>query len=567
MAMTNDRTCVASLVALIGLALAPRLCLAVDCNTDGLNGLNIAHLRAVSATSVPAVPPKQAYCDVKGSVSTEGEGAGPGSAGFEIMLPEHWNGKYMFSGVRGQGGTLASAASPTDLEQFMIKGYASVTSDQGHVSSDRKWYYATPGQGNMPQLVDYFYRAVHQVTVATKDLVRAYYQSGAITHSYFDGCSNGGREAMMEAARYPEDYDGVISGSTWLDPLGSALADLKNVKALINAPIPLSKLDEIDAAILAQCDAADGVKDGLIQNPAACSFKPERLVPKVLTRQQAQALNIYLSAVRDQKGDLVFPGTPVSDLKMQFGVPNSRMVELDEPPAAPTAAQPWGKGEFPHLWASATGVILTLGFRDPSVDMNNTVEGDGGVVSYDALATLYGRLRADMADDPASLKTYFGHGGKLILYHGLSDPIITPYSVVWFYEDLAAERGGYTAIQKDARLFLVPAMQHCSDGPTPTRFDTLTALEDWVEKGTPPDGIASTHMDGKTPDRSMPLCTFPEMAHYKGTGDVKDGQNWACRPSDRSMLRTGSNGAQAGLNSRNRHTTFVQGTPSTDLGN
>ena len=113
----------------------------------------------------------------------------------------------------------------------------------------------------------------------------------------------------------------------------------------------------------------------------------------------------------------------------------------------------------------------------------------------------------------------------------------------------------------------MPATQHCSDGPTPTRFDTLTALEDWVEKGTPPDGIASTHMDGKTPDRSMPLCTFPEMAHYKGTGNVKDGQNWSCRPGDRSMLKTGSNGAQAGLNNRNRHTPFVQGTPSTDLGN
>ena len=160
----------------------------------------------------------------------------------------------------------------------------------------------------MPKLVDYFYRAVHQVTLATKDLVKAYYKSTSIAHSYFDGCSNGGREGFMEAARYPEDYDGIIAGSPWLDPLGSALADLKNVKALIKAPIPLSKFDEIDAAVFEQCDAVDGVKDGLIQNPAACSFKPESLVPKVLTKEQAEALKTYFSAVRDDKGNLVFQG-------------------------------------------------------------------------------------------------------------------------------------------------------------------------------------------------------------------------------------------------------------------
>jgi feruloyl esterase len=557
---------VAVIAALLGAAVAPQLAAAADCSVDGLNALNIAQIKVTSAILMAATPPTQEYCDVKGAVATDGEGAGSSSAGFELMLPANWNGKYMFSGVRGTGGSLASAANPVDLEQFMTKGYASVTSDEGHLNSDRKWYFTSPGQGNMPKLVDYFYRAVHQVTLATKDMVRAYYKATNISHSYFDGCSNGGREAVMEAARYPEDYDGVIAGSSWLDPVGSALADLKNVKALIKAPIPPEKFDAIDAAVFEQCDAKDGVKDGLIQNPAACSFKPESLVPKVLTKDQAEALKTYLSAVRDTNGKLVFPGTPVSDLKMQFGLPTARMVELDEPPATPKAAQPWGKGEVPHLWQSATGVILTLGFRDPSVDLNNSVEQDGGVVKADALQTLYGRLGADMADDPMSLKRYFDRGGKLIFYHGLSDPIISPYSVVWFYEDLAAEKGGYPSVQQDARLFLVPAMQHCNDGPTPTNFDTLTALEGWVEKGVAPDSIASTHMNGKTPDRSLPLCKFPEMPHYKGNGDVKDAQNWSCDAHDKSMLRTGLNGAQAGLTSRNRHTTLVKGTPSTDLG-
>jgi feruloyl esterase len=549
----------------LGVAVAPAL-FAADCSVEVINGLSIAHLKVASATLVPAAPPKQEYCDVKGSVATDGEGAGSNSAGFDLWLPANWNGKYMFSGTRGTGGSTTSAANPSDLEQFLVKGYAAVVSDQGHARNERNWNFTEPGQGNMPKLVDYFYRAIHQVTLTTKDLVRAYYAAPVIAHSYFDGCSEGGRAGFMEAARYPQDFDAVISGSPWLDPLGTELAQLKNVKAFLKAPIPLEKFDEIDGAVFEQCDAADGVKDGLIQNPAACSFKPESLVPKVLTREQAEALKLYASAVKDTKGNLVYPGTPVSDLKMQFGLPAARMVETDEPAANPKGAQPWGTGEAPHLWTSATGVILTLGYRDPSVDMNNGVEEDDGIVRPEALQLLYGRLRAEMIDDPASLKGFFARGGKLLVYHGLSDPVISPFSTMWFYEDLAAERGGYPAVQKDARLFLVPAMQHCFDGPTPTRFDTLTALENWVEKGTAPESLASTHMNGKTPDRAMPLCPFPEMAHYKGSGDTKDAQNWSCNASDHSMLKTGLNGVSAGLNDRNRHATLVKGTPSSDLG-
>ena len=550
----------------MGVAIASRQASATDCSVDALNAFNIGHITVTSATLVPASAPKQEYCDVKGAVATDGEGAGPNSAAFELMLPAKWNGKFMFTGGRGQGGSLNSAANFVDVEQFMVKGYAAVTSDDGHPNSDRKWSSTAPGQGNMPKIVDYFYRAVHQVTMATKEMTKAYYKSSVITHAYYEGCSEGGREAVMEATRYPNDFDGIVAGSSWLDPVGTELEQLKNVKAFIKAPLPMDKLDAIDAAIFAQCDALDGVTDGLIQNPAACSFKPETLVPDVLTKVQAEALRVYFSAIKDKKGSLIFPGSSVSDLKMQFGLPSARMVERDEPPESPDTAQPWGKGEVPHLWQSATGVILTLGYRDPSVDMNNSIEEDGGVVKEEVLQTLYGRLRAEMADDPVSFKSYFNRGGKLIFYHGLSDPVISPYSVVWLYEDLAEQKGGYKDLQKDARLFLVPAMQHCGDGPSPTRFDTLTALEDWVEKGNGPDSIASTHMNGKVPDRSMPLCKFPEMAHYNGSGDVKSAENWSCDPNDQSMLKVELNGAQAGLNDRNKHTPLVKGTPSPDLG-
>lgn len=549
-----------AVAALAVAALAPAMASAVDCSPQALNALQIQHLQVATAKVVPAALPRQEYCDVKGSVTTDGEGAGPGSAGFELMLPAHWNGKYVFGGSRGEGGSLQSSANPVDLQQFMVEGYASVTTDDGHPQSDRHWFFTKPGQADMPKLVDFFYRAVHQVTLATKDLVRTYYAARSISRSYFDGCSNGGREGVMVAARYPDDYDGVIAGSSWLDPAGNALADLKNVKAFIDAPLPLSKIPQIDAAILAQCDALDGAHDGLIQNPAACSFKPDSLVPRVLTKAQAEALTLYFSSVRDPAGSLVYPGMTVSNLEMQFGTPQAPMVELGHAPPDPHAAQPFGKGTVPHLWRSAGGVILVLGYRNPKFDMS-TIEKPTGVVDPHVMHTLYARLRADIADDPRSLQRFFARGGKLIMYHGLSDATISPYISVWFYEDLAAERGGYAEAQKSARLFLVPDMEHCSDGPAPVRFDTLTALDHWVQHGTGPDDITSFYTNGKMSGRTLPLCKFPEMPRYKGTGDIRNAQSWSCNPDDRSMLKIGSNGVEAGLRSRARRISLVKGTP------
>jgi feruloyl esterase len=550
-----------SVAMLVAAALAPAIAAAVDCSPQALAALQIPRLEVSTAKVVPAALPRQEYCDVQGSVATRGEGAGPGSAGFELMLPAHWNGKFVFGGSRGEGGSLESSANPVDLQQFMVAGYAAVTTDDGHPGSDRHWFFTKPGQGDMPKLVDFFYRAIHQVTLATKDLVKNYYAAPRISRSYFDGCSNGGREGVMVAARYPDDYDGVIAGSSWLDPAGNALSDLKNVRALIDAPIPLSKLPQIDAAILAQCDAADGTRDGLIQNPGACSFNAESLVPRILTKAQAQALNIYVSSVRDMQGNLVYPGMTVSDLTMQFGTPKAPMVELGHAPPHPGAAQPFGKGTVPHLWRSAGGVILVLGYHNPKIDMYNTIESRPGVVNQRPLQTLYTNLRADITDDPQSLKLFFAHGGKLIMYHGLSDATISPYISVWFYEDLAAERGGYGEAQKNARLFLVPDMEHCSDGPAPVRFDTLTALDKWVEHDKGPDDITSFYTNGSMAGRTLPLCKFPEMPRYEGSGDIRNAQNWSCNPGDRSMLKTGLDGAEAGLRSRNRHITLVKGTP------
>jgi feruloyl esterase len=399
----------------------------------------------------------------------------------------------------------------------------------------------------MPKIVDYFYRAAHEVTVASKELVKRYY-GDSIQRSYFDGCSNGGKMGLMEASRYPADYDGIISGSPWLDPAGTELWSLKNMKALIDAYIPDEKFKAVGAAVLKQCDKADGVADGLIQNPAKCDFNPDSLVPETLTQKQAEALKTIMKPIRDEHGKLIYPGSSVGNLGQENSSPRGLVGRLDKPPVDPDGAEPWGSAGAPTNWNLANGILAKLGYYDGGKDLNHSIL-NADTVKSDALELLYTRLAGDIPDDPSQYGTYFAHGGKLLIYHGYDDLIISPYSSIWFYEDLAAENGGYDQLQANARLFMVPEMQHCTDGTGPNTFDTLTALENWVEKGIAPDALPATHSTSNTIDRTMPLCKFPEKARYIGSGDPKTAAAWMCPPQDQSLLSAdGPNGVAAGAN-------------------
>jgi len=499
-----------------------------------------------SATDVPAAPPNPEYCDVKGAVATSGEGAGSNSAGFESKLPANWNGKFIFNGVGGLAGAFVSSANLVDQSLFLARGYATAITDTGHLNTDPTWEIISAGEPNTPKVIDYFFRAVHEVTLATKLLVKDYYHTTTIAHSYFDGCSNGGKMGLIEAMRFPSDYDGIIAGSPWLDPVGTSLWGLKNMKALLDAYIPLPVFATVGAAITKQCDAADGIVDGLIQNPAKCAFNPDALVPETLTQKQADALKLIMKPVTDEKGNLLYPGSSVDNLGQFNSSPRGPVSQLDMPAADPTSARPWGGATPPGNWNLATGILLALGYYDPSVDLNNSIETNG-VVKPAALKLVYDRLAADIPDDPSKYGAFFSRGGKLLMYHGYDDLIISPYSSVWFYEDLAEKNGGYEKLAGNARLFMVPGMLHCNGGSGPNAFDTLSALEKWVEKGIAPDGITATHSTSDVVDRSMPLCKFPEQAHYKGSGDVNDAANWSCPQKDQSLLASGPNGNQAGL--------------------
>ncbi len=562
-------------------AASPAAAANTACSTDALAALNVPDMTIASTVDVPFAYGSQAYCRVTGTVRTDGEGAGVNQAGFQIDLPGVWNGKFLFLGGGGLDGDLVLLDG---TPQQIAKGYATASTNSGHTDANGTFAVVSPGVPNETALIDYFYRARHQVGIAAKQLVLAFYGARSVARSYFFGCSGGGRQALMEASRYPDDFDGIIAGAPGMDLIGTELWTVKNVRALLAQYIPPAAVPQVNAAILAQCDAADGVKDGLIQNPARCAFNPDSLVPSVLTQGQADAIKTIIAPVVDSDGNFIFPGSPLSDLLAPYGPAQLPVLENPTPAPAPADAQPWGTpplqifaGVSPLGWFEAYNFLDLLGLYQPDYNLNSDTFIKDGVVPTATRRTLYNNFRLGLADDPARVARFLERGGKLIMYHGYSDPLISPYRTVLFYRSLARLAGGYGPLQTAARLFMVPNMGHCLNGSGPNVFgnsgvvlpadylvdaqhDVLTALEEWVENDKAPSSFVATHYADDNPasgvaTRTMPLCPFPTEARYSGSGDINSAASWSCRPNA-ALLETGVNGRQAGVYGPNRQPRF-----------
>jgi feruloyl esterase len=439
------------------------------------------------------------------------------------------------------------AANATDTAEALGLGYAVVNTDGGHeqdpTTPDPTWLLLAPGVPNTPAIIDFFYRAVHDTALVTKRLAEDYY-AGRIAHAYFDGCSTGGRQSVMEGDRYPEDFDGLIAGDPIIDADTQRAATLKQAKAFLPpaAYIPFSVIPAVDAAVNASCDAADGVADGLIQNPARCSFNPHSLAPATLTRAQANAMALYLRNVVDSSGRPVAPGMTVGDYATSGF---EKQAEIATPATDPKDAEPWGGiGMGPTAWTLVDGSIRYFIERNPTYDVNNDWPQHGNVIADAALSLLKQRSRDADASNPRKLHAFLRQGRRIILYHGFSDDQASPYRSIAFYKALAALEGGYASLQEHARLFMVPGMGHCKSGSGPNSFDTLTALDNWVAKGIAPEGIVATNAGS---GRTMPLCKFPEEARYLG-GPINAASSWTCSATDQRLLESGPDGALAGAN-------------------
>jgi feruloyl esterase len=483
-----------------------------------------------------------------------------------VGFPASWNGKYLFLGNGGLGSGLYLATAGVEGLQ---KGYAVAMTDMGHPSTNSfygAWALLSPGVPNTPALIDFYYRATHETALVGKEFVEAYYK-GKISRSYYQGCSTGGRQGLLEAERYPEDFDGLIAGDPVAGFAHQAPSQTGAEFAFLRPPtawIPPTLLPAIDAALYATCDPNHV---GVIQNPAACSFNPQSLLCKggstanCLSQDQINGLIRYGGPFFDEYGNTVMPGYPMTDLSAPGAGIQVMTLGLVEPapPTTPPDPEPWALSPVPGLpvhWGASDGTFPYFVFLIESYNQQDfpvTFFGNRGVIAQWALQL--NDLRTDLGDTtyPDQLQSFARGDKKMILYHGLSDPLITPYQTMQLYEDTASiTPGGYAGLQESIRLFMVPGMFHCSGGPGPNDFDVLTALEEWVEQGKAPDGIiASGSVTPNCPagdtGRTMPLCKFPEVATYSGSGDVCDAANWKCDPRNQNLLQPGYDGHLAGL--------------------
>jgi feruloyl esterase len=466
-----------------------------------------------SATIVPAAAKLPEHCAVKGSVATPGN-----TVDFQLALPKDWNGKFLFQGVGGFAGSMGR------LDAGLERGYAAATTDTGHQGSsatDASW-----ALNNRPKEIDYGHRGTHVTAVAAKSLTAAYFGSAA-RYAYFSGCSNGGRQALMEAQRYPEDFNGIIAGDPSFGAMGYVRRAL-TYQFMLASPdriLPPARLEILSKAVLAACDKNDGVADGLIGDPRMCKFDPTPLQcnsdagEDCLTAGQLQTVKQIHAESKTPQGERLY-GFPVGHEAGATGWPLWITGKV-APTQQPDGTLNFG-AESPTGYRFADAFMRYMAFEqdDPGYDWRHFD------MSHDLpkIRTIAEILSPTSPD----LKKLQQHGSKLLLYHGWSDPAISAYGTIDYYDKVVKTAGGKQPADDFVRLFLVPGMHHCAGGPGPNSFDTLTALEQWVEKGTPPQRIVASHStDGKV-DRTRPLCPEPQVARYVGTGSIDAAESFKC---------------------------------------
>jgi tannase/feruloyl esterase len=413
----------------------------------------------------------------------------------EVWLPASgWNGKFQAVGNGGWAGVISYAA----MAEAVRAGYATASTDTGHVGGSGAFALSHP-----EKLIDFSWRSEHEMTVKAKEIIQAFYGS-APKLSYWNGCSTGGRQGLKEAQKFPDDFDGIIAGA----PANRTAISLWIADAVLKDPasyIPPAKYPVIHQAAIAACDAIDGLKDGLIDDPRKCNFDPAVLLckgadgPSCLTAPQATAAKrIYSPAVNPRTGQKLFnslvPGT-----EMGWGV------------------QAQGPEPSVLIFDQYRYVV----FKDPNWDWK-TFNFDTDVARGNRPENLIMN-----ATDP-DMKPFFSRGGKLLLYHGWSDPLVPTLNTVTYFDEVIENLSGAAKAASSVRLFLAPGMGHCGGGEGPSVFDKVTPLERWREQGMAPASLVASHFKDGTVDRTRPLCPYPQVAKYKGTGSIDAAANFVC---------------------------------------
>ena len=460
----------------------------------------------------PAAASVPAFCDVLGMLSPE--------IAFEVSMPSKWNGRFYMIGNGGPAGEALDAADRVSQRNAALQqGFAFAQTNTGHDA--RKEPGGTFVLSNPQKAIDYAYRAVHLTATTAKDITKEYYGK-SVTHAYWNSCSNGGRQGLIEAQRFPDDFDGIIANAPWVDQTGFTVGAMWNQKALSETPVSAEKMVMVADKVMAKCDAIDGLKDGLIDDPRKCSFDPVKDVPQCtagadsadcLTSAQAAVISrVYSGPV--SKGKPFYPGfMPGSEQVTSLfgGGTGSGWMNVIIP------AQPNAK---PADFNLAEGIIQYLVPTPPKPDYDyRTFNFDTDIHLLDNWSKL-----AD-AKDP-DLSKFKKRGGKLLMTYGWADTILQPMAGVNYYEQAMNKNGPDT--RNFFRLFMVPGMSHCSGGIGPDRHDPMTAIVNWVEKGDAPASIIANRVVNNQVVRTRPLCPYPQIAKYKGQGSIDDAANFSC---------------------------------------
>jgi feruloyl esterase len=418
----------------------------------------------------------------------------------ELWMPASgWNGKYQTAGNGGYAGNLGQQP----LAAALRRGYAIAGTDTGHVGGAQNMF------GHPEKIIDFAYRAIHETTVTSKALVAAFYGNGP-KYSYFSNCSTGGRQALVAASKFPEDFNGIVAGDPAIYTSHQAAQQLWVGQAVHKDEasfIPAAKFPTIHKAVVEACDALDGVKDGVIENPRRCKFDPQVLVCKngdsenCLTQPQVEAARkLYAAPVNPRTKEPVFP-------------PLERGSELG-----------WGGMAGQNPFGYANDFYRFFVKKDPNWDFK-TLDFDKDVAA--AKSEWEGTFDFYNSD----LKPFFARGGKLIQYHGWADPLITPGVSIDYY-NLAIKNAGFknqSEIDERMRLFMVPGMGHCNGGEGPSTVDWLGAMEQWIEQGKAPATILASKVENGQTVRTRPLCMYPKEAAYKGSGSTDEAANFECK--------------------------------------
>jgi feruloyl esterase len=451
-----------------------------------------AESRNAAATNA-ALAAAPAFCRVEAIARPSADS----TIGIEIWLPESgWNGALLAVGNGAWAGSFSYAA----LADALAAGYAATSTDTGHVGNHVEF-----AIGHPEKLVDFAHRAVHEMAIAAKAVVLAHYARAA-EQAYFAGCSTGGRQALATAQRYPADFDGIIAGAAAYYP--SHIQGVQVWTAAISAnqpgePLGQDEFDLLYEASVAACDTLDGVADGVIENPRNCDFDPTELIcaadgaDACLSPEQADTARLTYRGPLDARGEVIYPGL------------------------ARGSERGWGTLSGERPMALALDTYARLVFDDPQWDFR----------TFDASRDIelgVERIGALMDSADPNITAFVEGGGKLLLYHGWSDPGVPAAGTIRYY-DHVREAIGPARTAESVRLFMVPGMGHCRGGTGTDTFDAIDALDSWVRQGAAPERIEAARMEGGEVVRTRPLCAWPKQAVYVGDGDTDVSASFECR--------------------------------------